>query len=296
MLALYCILVNLNQLKGSKRSEVVRCLVEGNSIRSTVRITGVAKNTIVKLLVELGTACDKFHDENVISPNTQRIQCDEIWQFVGAKEKNVPEAHRGEYGWGDVWVWTAIDADNKLAVSWHVGMRTPEVGRAFMFDLASRLTDRVQLTSDGLGIYRRIVREAFGEDVDFAQLVKKYGEDNSYEKRYSPAVCTGCEKSPLIGNPDKEHISTSFVERQNLTMRMGMRRFTRLINAFSKKIENHAASIALHFMYYNYCRSHQTLTQNSGEAGKRTQTTPAMAAGLADHVWSIDELVGLISN
>jgi len=288
--------MSMNQMSCERRAAVIRCLIEGNSIRSTVRITGAAKNTVTKLLVEIGEACTKLHNETVRQLKTKVVQCDEIWSFVGAKEKNVPEAHRGEFGWGDVWTWTAIDAESKLMISWYVGMRTPDDGREFMADLASRLSERVQLTSDGLRTYKKIVREAFGTDIDFAQLVKEYGEDPSWEKRYSPAVVKSITKTPIIGNPDETLVSTSFVERQNLTMRMGMRRFTRLTNAFSKKVENHAAAIALHMVHYNFCRPHQTLTQNSGPAKQRIQTSPAMAMGLADHVWGLDELVGLISN
>jgi len=257
-------------------------------------MTGASKNTIAKLSLELGSVCIDLHKDLVRNLTTERIQCDEIWQFVGAKEKNVPEAHRGEFGWGDVWVWTAVDADTKLAVSWHVGMRTPEDGRSFMADLASRLSCRVQITSDGLKTYKTIVRDTFGEDVDFAQLVKEYGDDPSWEKRYSPAVVTALTKTVITGKPDETHISTSYVERQNLTMRMGMRRFTRLTNAFSKKIENHAAAIALHFVFYNFCRPHQTLTEASGARNLRTKTSPAMAAAITDHLWSIEELVGLL--
>jgi len=276
---LFCV----NQLNTAQRVAVVRCLVEGNSIRSTVRLTGTAKNTVTKLLVDLGGACSRYQSMMLRDLGTRRIQCDEIWSFVGAKEKNVPEAHRAEFGWGDVWTWTALDADSKLMISWYVGMRTPEDGRAFMTDLAARLSGRVQLTTDGLRAYKTIVKEAFGRDIDFAQLVKEYGDDPAWEKRYSPAVCTGAKKTPVIGHPDLDHVSTSYVERCNLTMRMGMRRFTRLTNAFSKKLENHEAAIALHFMYYNFARRHMTL-----------KTTPAVAAGVTDHVWTLEEIVGLL--
>lgn len=284
----------MNQLNDAKRAEVVRCLVEGCSIRSTVRITGVAKNTIAKLTLELGDACLKYHDEKVRNLKSSRIQCDEIWQFVYSKEKNIPEERRGQFGYGDVWIWSAIDADSKFMISWHIGMRTPEDGRMFMSDLASRLSTRVQITSDGLATYRKIVRDAFGDEVDFAQLVKEYGDDPSWEKRYSPAIVTSITKTPVSGDPSLEHVSTSFVERNNLTMRMGMRRFTRLTNGFSKKIENHSAAIALHMFYTNFCRPHQTLTQKSGPARMRTLTTPAMAIGLSDRPWALEEIVSLL--
>ncbi|HUQ94563.1 MAG TPA: IS1 family transposase [Bryobacteraceae bacterium] len=272
----------MNRLDTVRRAQVVRCLVEGNSIRSTVRITGVAKNTVVKLLVELGAACTKYMDDTMRNLTCQRIQVDEIWQFVGAKQKNVKPHHFEDGGYaGDVWTWTAIDADSKLVPCWMLGSRAHD----FLSDLKGRLANRVQLTSDGLKVYLTAVAAAFGDDVDFAQLVKVYGNSPEGEKRYSPAVCLSCESHAVTGTPDPAHISTSFVERQNLTMRMSMRRFTRLTNAFSKKVENHAAAIALYFMYYNFGRVHQTL-----------KTTPAIKAGVATHVWSVDEIVALLDN
>lgn len=277
-------MVSMNRLPKAKQIQVVAALVEGMSIRTTVRMTGVAKNTIVKLLANLGAACSAYQDQKFRELPCKRIECDEIWSFVGAKEKNVPREKRGQPGLGDVWTWTAIDADTKLIPSWLIGDRSPERGHRFMLDLASRLSHRVQLTSDGLSIYIDAVDNAFDNDIDFAQLVKHYGLDKRKdEARYSPAICTGIKKTSMIGNPDMKHVSTSYVERANLTMRMNMRRFTRLTNAFSKKIENHVAAIALHFMHYNFARIHQTL-----------RVTPAMAAGVTDHVWEIAEIVGLL--
>jgi IS1 family transposase len=273
----------MNKLDTAKRTQIVAALVEGCSIRSTVRMTGASKNTIAKLLVELGAACSEYLDKNLVNLNSKRIQCDEIWQYVGAKDKNVPESKRGQFGIGDVWTWVAIDADSKLICSWMVGKRDPGCATAFIQDLAGRLSNRVQLTTDGLKMYLKAVADSFGEDIDYAMLVKVYGKDPTEEKRYSPAICTACEKHPKIGDPDPKHISTSYIERQNLTMRMSMRRFTRLTNAFSKKLENHIAAIALHCMYYNFVRIHQTL-----------RVTPAMQAGIADHVWSIEEMIGLL--
>lgn len=273
----------MNTLKNERRAAVVRCLVEGNSIRSTVRITGVAKNTVTKLLVDLGNACYEYQCENLVELDCQRVQCDEIWSFVGCKEKNLPAEEKGTLGRGDVWTWTAIDADTKLMISWLVGQRDPNTAYDFMLDLSYRLKNRVQLTTDGLKCYLTAVKGAFGTGVDYAMLVKTYGNDPQAEKRYSPAVCLSCEQVLKIGNPDMEHVSTSYVERANLTMRMGMRRFTRLTNAFSKKLDNHACAISLHFMFYNFVRVHQTLG-----------TTPAIAAGVTDKVWTIEDIIGLL--
>ena len=274
----------MNKLDGTKRTAVVVALVEGCSIRSTVRMTGVSKNTISKLLVEIGAACSDYLDKHLVNLNSKRIQCDEIWSFVGAKDKNVPSARKDEFGIGSAWTWVAIDADSKLICSWLVGKRDPGCATEFVQDLAGRLANRVQLTTDGLKMYLTAVADGFGSEIDYAMLVKIYGNDSEGEKRYSPAICTGCKKENKIGSPDEKHVSTSYIERQNLTMRMGMRRFTRLTNAFSKKIENHVAAIALHYMHYNYCRIHQTL-----------RITPAMAAGLTDHVWSIQDLISFLS-
>jgi IS1 family transposase len=272
----------MNKLDNAKRVQVVRCLVEGNSIRATVRMTGAAKNTVARLLVDLGLACAKYQDEHLRNLPCRRVQCDEIWSFVGAKQKNVSEDKMAD-GWGDIWTWTAIDADTKLVPCWMVGQRGLETASEFINDLASRLSHRVQLTTDGHRPYLNAVEDAFGGDIDFAQLIKIYGSSGDAQTRYSPGQCIGIACNTVAGNPDPKHISTSFVERQNLTMRMSMRRFTRLTNALSKKLENHMAAIALHFMFYNFARVHQTL-----------RVTPAMEAGLSDHVWSVEELCALI--
>ncbi len=275
-------MVSMKQLSAFQRSQVVRCLCEGNSIRSTVRITGVAKNTVVKLLCEMGCACANYHHFNVRNLTVQRLQCDEIWSFVGAKAKNVP-VEREQDGWGDVWTWTAIDADTKLCVTYHVGDRGKHSAFAFMQDCASRIKGRLQITTDAHKPYLTAVEKAFGGDADYAQLHKIYGASEANEARYSPATCIGCDMKTVSGVPDPDHVSTSFVERQNLSMRMHMRRFTRLTNAFSKKIENHGHAVSLYFMFYNFCRVHQTL-----------RVTPAMEAGLTDHVWRIEELIALM--
>lgn len=276
----------MNKLSTSKRAEIIRCLVEGNSIRSTVRITGASKNTIAKLLADVGKACSTYHDEHVRNVKAERVQVDEIWSFCYAKQKNVESAKNAPDGAGDVWTWTAMDSGSKFVISWLVGGRDGEYALAFMDDLRQRLANRVQLTSDGHKAYLDAVEEAFGADIDYAQLIKMYGEptgEKGHERKYSPSECTGTKKQHVMGSPDKKHISTSHVERQNLTMRMCMRRFTRLTNAFSKKIENHEASVALHFMYYNFCRIHQTL-----------RVTPAMAAGVTDRLWDVQDLAELL--
>jgi IS1 family transposase len=278
----------MNKLSTEKRAQVVRCLVEGNSIRSTVRMTGVAKNTISKLLVDLGEACAKHHMETVVSVPSRRVQCDEIWSFVYSKAKNVPTEREGEWGVGSVWTWTAIDADSKLCISWLLGDRSIDTGYEFMTDVAKRLQYRVQLTTDGHRPYLTAVDAAFGGGIDYAVLQKLYGRHGDVENpvtRYSPGECTGTKREIIKGDPDPRHINTSYVERQNLTMRMSMRRFTRLTNAFSKKVYNLSAAIALHFVYYNFCRVHQTL-----------KTTPAVASGIADHIWTIEEIVGLLDS
>ncbi len=257
-------------------------LVEGNSLRATSRMTGVSINTVTKLLVDVGQACMKFHNDHVIHVQSKRVQCDEIWSFCYAKEKNVPEQLKGTGRAGDVWTWTAIDADTKLVISWYVGSRDAYSANIFMKDVADRLANRVQLTTDGHKAYLDAVYNAFEGLVDYAMLVKMYGQAESPEKRYSPAECIGTKKNKIHGNPEKKDISTSYVERQNLTMRMHMRRFTRLTNAFSKKIENHTYAIALHFVYYNWVKVHKTL-----------RMTPAMAAGLTKKFMEIEDIVKL---
>ncbi len=283
-------MVSMNRLSTADRVRVVAALVEGNSIRATVRMTGVAKNTVTKLLVDLGKACSEYQDEVLRDLPCTNVQADEIWAYCYAKQKNVPEEHRGTFGYGDVWTWTAICADTKLVPSWLVGERTVPDAWVFMSDLASRLENRVQLTTDGHHSYIKAVDAAFGDEIDYAMLYKQYGQDpREDERRYSPAVCTGIDIRPMTGNPDPEKISTSYVERQNLTMRMGMRRFTRLTNGFSKKVENLAHAVALHYMHYNFARPHKTLS-------KPYPTTPAMAAGVADHKWSLYEIAALLDS
>jgi IS1 family transposase len=267
----------------ARRAQVIRCLIEGNSINSTVRMTSVAKNTVLKLLVEIGAACSMFLDERMRNLDCQRLQADEAWSFCYCKQRNLTPEIAEERIAGDVWAWVAIDADTKIIPTWRLGMRDGDTATEFIQDLAGRLANRVQLTTDGLKVYLKAVVRAFGDDIDYSILHKLYGATPTGEARYSPAVCTGCEKKPMIGQPDAEHISTSYIERQNLTMRMSMRRFTRLTNAFSKKIANHSASVALYMMYYNFGRKHTTLG-----------TTPAVKAGLTDHIWSVEEIVGLL--
>ncbi len=277
----------MNRMTTERRVRVLQALVEGNSIRATSRMTGAAVNTVVKLLADMGSAALDYHDEVMRDLPCQRLQCDEIWSFVYAKAKNVPDQYKGEHGYGDVWTWTAIDAETKLVPCWHVGGRGASDAWVFMQNLSGRLANRVQLTTDGHSAYLSAVEDAFGIDIDYAMLIKLYGRDLEGDTRYSPAQCVGAEKRAVKGNPDSKHVSTSYVERQNLTMRMSMRRFTRLTNAFSKKLENHMYAIALHFLHYNFARAHKTLS-------KPYPTTPAMAAGLTDHVWTIEELLGLL--
>jgi IS1 family transposase len=246
-------------------------------------MTGVAKNTVVKLLVALGKVCADYQDRILRNLPCKRIQCDEIWSFCYAKEKNVPKDKKGRFGYGDIWTFTAICADTKLIPTWYIGQRNIGCATDFMRDLASRLKNRVQLTTDGHRMYLEAVEDAFGNEIDFSQLIKIYGNTEESQKRYSPAQCIGTEKIRINGNPDNSSISTSYVERQNLTMRMNMRRFTRLTNAFSKKVENLYYAVALHFMYYNFCRIHQTL-----------RVTPAMEAKVTNHIWTIEEVLGLL--
>ena len=253
-------------------------------MRAVARMTGLARQTITNLLVDAGAACAEYQDRTMRGLSCRRIEADEIWSFVGAKARNVPEERRGEFGIGDVWTFVAIDADSKLIPSWLVGRRDAGCATAFMTDLAARLTNRVQLTTDGHKMYLAAVENAFGGDIDFAQLVKHYESPTGEgAHRYSPPVCVGCTKSTIQGEPDKRHVSTSYVERQNLTIRMRNRRFTRLTNGFSKKVENHVAMLALHFMVYNFVRVHQTL-----------RCTPAMKAGVSDRVWGMDDVVALV--
>jgi IS1 family transposase len=273
----------MNKLTRQTRAQVLHLLCEGQSIRAVTRLTGCSKNTVAKLLVEAGHACAAYQDKTLRNLPCKRVQMDEIWSFVYAKNDNVKDAKAAPATAGDVWTWTAIDADTKLIVSWLLGARDTDAALSFVSDLRSRLTNRVQLTSDGHRPYLTAVDAVFGENVAYAMLVKIYGADPQAETRYSPAKCIGAEKRPKIGNPDAKHISTSYAERSNLTMRMHMRRFTRLTNAFSKKVDNHAAAIALHTMYYNFVRIHQTL-----------RVTPAMAAGVTDKLWEVADIVTML--
>lgn len=274
----------MNKLSTQKRVQIVSALVEGNSVNATSRIVGVSNNTVLKLLADLGNACAIYQDRVFQNLNCKRIECDEIWSFVHAKEGHLPPELQGVFGYGDVYTWVALDADTKLVPCWNVGRRDAVSGEAFVKDLASRLANRIQLSTDGYKVYLTAVEEAFGSEIDFGMIVKVYGHTQDEEtRRYSPAQCIGCEKEVIQGNPDRELISTSYIERQNLTMRMNMRRFTRLTNGFSKKIENHMHAIAIHFMYYNFVRIHKTL-----------RCTPAMEAGVTKRLWSIEDIVALL--
>ena len=273
----------MNKLPTDKRCAVVAALVEGNSIRATARMTNVSKPTILKLIADLGPVCAAHQDDTLRGLGCRRVECDEIWQFVYAKQKNVAQATRAPQEAGDVWTWVAIDAESKLIPTWRIGPRDAITAHAFMTDLASRLKHRVQLTTDGLQAYVEAVEDAFGMDIDYAQLIKVYGADAESERRYSPVVCQSCTVRPVQGDPDPKRISTSYIERQNLTMRMSMRRYTRLTNGFSKKLENHAAATAIHFMYYNFARIHRTI-----------RMAPAMAAGVTETLWTVRDIVGLL--
>jgi IS1 family transposase len=272
-----------NVISTAKKIAVISALVEGCSVRSTVRLTGVSKGAVLRLLVSIGKACQEYQDVTIRNVPAKRVQVDEIWSFVAAKQKNVTPAVWERTGYaGEVWTFTAIDADTKLVISWAVGGRDAGCAADFLQDVAGRLSNRIQLTTDGHKMYLTAVPDAFGNQIDYAQLVKVFGDNPEGQKRYSPAQCLGTQRVEVIGNPDQAHISTSFVERQNLNMRMNMRRFTRLTNAFSKTLDNHIAMIALFHMHYNFCRVHQTL-----------RVTPAMEAGLSQHVWSIQEIATL---
>jgi IS1 family transposase/lambda repressor-like predicted transcriptional regulator len=274
----------MNKLPLHKRVQILAMLVEGSSMRSISRVADVSINTVTKLLVEAGEACLALHDETVREVAASRVQCDEIWSFCYAKDKNVPAAKDAPLGAGDVWTWTALDADSKMILSYYVGDRSSQSEIVLMDDLRARLSNRVQLTTDGHRAYLEAVEGAFGGDLDYAQLVKLYGQSPDAAKgRYSPAECVGIRKERVEGNPDKKHISTSYVERQNLTMRMSMRRFTRLANGFSKKLDNHIYALALYFMHYNFCRIHKTL-----------KVTPAMEAGVSDKLWSLEDIIAVI--
>ena len=274
----------MNKLDHAARSQILHLLCEGSSIRAITRLTGASKNTVIKLMVDAGKACAAYHDEYVRNLKTKRCQVDEIWSFTAAKAKNVARMKKPVDGAGDTWTWTAIDANSKLIISWHVGTRDSGCAMRFMDDLRSRLGNRVQLTSDGHKAYLEAVEGAFGGDIDYGMLVKLYGQPFEGEaRRYSPATCIGARKSAIEGNPDPKHISTSYVERQNLNVRMHNRRFTRLTNAFSKKLENHAWSVALFTTFYNFVRIHKTL-----------RVTPAMAAGVTDRLWEIGNVVALV--
>ena len=272
----------MNRLKREKQTQIIASLVEGNSLRATARMCDMAFNTVLNFLPQIGNACADYQDRVLRGLKCKRIQCDECWSFCYAKEKNVPAERKGQFGYGDVCTWVAIDADTKLVPSFMIGNRDARSARMFIDDLASRLTSRVQLTTDGLKVYLETVESAFGCNIDYSMLIKTY-EATQEETCYSPAECASCERKPVVSHPDAARISTSFVERQNLSIRIGIRRFTRLTNGFSKKVENHAYSVALYFMHYNFAKVHGTL-----------RVTPAMETGVSDHVWSIDEISALL--
>ena len=287
----------MNRLSTERRAQVIGCLVEGMSMRATARVTGVAKQTIVDLLVNIGQACSEYQDHVLRNLDCKIVEADEIWAYCYSKAKNVPDEYQDTFGYGDVWTWTAIDADTKLIPTWLVGERTLADCYTFLADLKSRLkNNRIQLTTDGLSHYATVADALWRNNVDFAQLIKIYGSLGSVspEQRYSPGVCTGTDIRIMAGNPDPSRISTSYVERQNLTMRMGMRRFTRLTNVFSKKVENHAHTVSLHFFYYNFCRNHESLRIKNAD-GTYAQRTPAMAAGITTYRWSLTQLAGLLN-
>jgi IS1 family transposase len=274
----------MNKLSTAKRVQIISALVEGNSINATSRIVGVSNNTVLKLLADIGDACAVYQDKVFRNLKSKRIECDEIWSFVHAKERHLTPELQGVFGYGDVYTWVALDADTKLVPCWNVGRRDAESGMAFIKDLSERLATRVQLSTDGFKVYLTAIEEHFGADIDYAMIVKVYGHSQEESQtRYSPAEVTSCAKEAICGKPDMDLVSTSYIERQNLTMRMSMRRFTRLTNGFSKKIENHMHAVALHYMYYNFVRIHKTL-----------RCTPAMEAGVSKKLWSIEDIVALL--
>src|SRR5712692_10534514 len=275
----------MNRLPTAKRIQILTALVEGNSLRAAARMSDTSFNTVCRLFVDAGRVCSDYQDRTLRNLKSRRLQLDEVWSFVYAKQKNVRVAKSAPPHAGDVWTWVAIDAETKLVPSWRVGDRSSETAIAFADDLARRLANRVQITTDGHRAYLEATEGAFGGDVDYAMLVKLYGEGGEAEKRYSPAECVGIRMARIEGNPDPKHVSTSYAERQNLTMRMSIRRFTRLTNAFSKKLENHVLSVALHYMHYNFCRIHKTL-----------RVTPAMAAGVTDRLWLIRDMVQVLED
>jgi IS1 family transposase len=273
----------MNRLSTEKRAQIIGLLCEGMSMRAITRLTGVSLNTVLKLLVDLGAACADYQDRTLRNLSCRRLQLDEIWAFCYSKAKNVPDQHIGRFGYGDVWTWTAICADTKLIPSWLVGTRDSDAATTFVSDLASRLANRVQITTDGHKAYLEAVESAFGRDVDYAMLIKVYGQNPDAEHRYSPSECISTHSERITGRPDFDHISTSYAERGNLTLRIHNRRFTRLTNAHSKKVENHGHSVALHLMFYNFARVNQAI-----------RVTPAMEAGVADHVWDLEEIAQLL--
>jgi IS1 family transposase len=278
----------MNKLSLNRQAQVIKVLCEGNSIRSTARITDTAINTVIKILKEAGRACLKYQDNELVNLSCKRIECDEIWSFCYAKQKSVPEDMRGKFGYGDVWTFVAIDADTKLVVGWHVGQREPQDAYYFLNNIKERISNRIQLTTDGHRMYYEAVDNTFGDDIDYAMLIKYYHNTDEESGRYSPPKCNKTKTKLIKGSPDMSKVSTSYVERQNLTMRMNMRRFTRLTNGFSKKIENHIYALALYFMHYNFIKTHKTLANPYPR-------TPAMATGLSGHIWSFDEVVRLMA-
>jgi IS1 family transposase len=275
--------MSMNKLPPEKRAQALQMMAEGVSLRAITRMTGVSRTTLLKLLEDAGKAFSDYQDRILVNLPCKRLQVDEAWAFCYAKQKNVPTAKAAPEGAGDIWTWVGLDADTKLVASWYVGGRDSEAAMAFIDDLAPRLASRVQLTSDGHKPYLEAIEGAFGGDIDYAMLVKIYGPSPEGQRRYSPAVCTGARKFRVEGNPDPKHVSTSYVERQNLNIRMGNRRMTRLTNAFSKKAENHAHMMAIYFMHYNFVRIHQTL-----------RVTPAMAAGVTAKLWEMADLVKVL--